>query len=296
MLSRVLFAGFVLLAACGCKFDPIEWLKGNREISNLVQRARALDPDAMSKLQERADSLGDPIAQVALGAFYDNGLAGLPKDSGKALIYFEKAQKSGSSLAAYNLGLMHYYGRGEAINPSRNKATALFQEAASAKSPIDLAMVKLGEIYEFMQNYEVAAIWYQKAAETSKDALACYRLGYFYYAGMGVPRDESRAISWLTRAAEQWHSDAQYLLGIIYSDGQNFSHGLTTAAKWLLISGRNNALYNTRAGAFAATLTKLQQDSARKMATLWIEAHRNPPPTKDYEHTFWELPSRDQKT
>ncbi len=48
------------------------------------------------------------------------------------------------------------------------------------------------------------------------DAEAQYSLGIMYSNGQGVPQNTQDSIQWLTKAAEQGHIQAQYMLGIMY--------------------------------------------------------------------------------
>jgi TPR repeat protein len=50
------------------------------------------------------------------------------------------------------------------------------------------------------------------------NAGAAYSLGLMYANGMGVPEDDTAALSWYLLAAELGHTETQYFLGAIYSD------------------------------------------------------------------------------
>jgi TPR repeat protein len=76
-----------------------------------------------------------------------------------------------------------------------------------------------------------AVKWYRKAAEQGH-ADAQYNLGVMYYKGQGVPQDYTEALKWYRKAAEQGHADAQYILGIRYSNGQGVPQDDTEAVKW----------------------------------------------------------------
>ena len=45
------------------------------------------------------------------------------------------------------------------------------------------------------------------------DSTAQYFLGAMYAKGEGVPKDNAEAVKWFRKAAEQGHTDAQYILG-----------------------------------------------------------------------------------
>ena len=54
----------------------------------------------------------------------------------------------------------------------------------------------------------------------SKAIHLLYSLGKMYYEGDEVSQDLKLAFNWFTRAAQQNIIDAQYALGIMYSDGR----------------------------------------------------------------------------
>lgn len=71
------------------------------------------------------------------------------------------------------------------------------------------------------------------------DAEAQYLLGTMYSNGKGVPEDASTATLWFLKAAEQGHMNAQYELGMLYSDGMMFGssgrtpHDFPQSIAWL---------------------------------------------------------------
>ena len=55
------------------------------------------------------------------------------------------------------------------------------------------------------------------------DPFAQYSVGYFYYHGIGVPKDFAQAFRWFRKAAEQGNAEAQNDLGSMYE----FGHGVS---------------------------------------------------------------------
>ena len=41
-----------------------------------------------------------------------------------------------------------------------------------------------------------------------------------YGSGGSVPQDDAESVKWLRLAAEQGHADAQFFLGLAYSEGK----------------------------------------------------------------------------
>ena len=80
-------------------------------------------------------------------------------------------------------------------------------------------------------DYEAAmAIWQPLAG--SGDAEAQYGLGLMYSQGQGVTRDLGQAADWYRRAAEQGHGKAQTNLGRMYYKGQGVPQDDGEAVKW----------------------------------------------------------------
>jgi hypothetical protein len=50
------------------------------------------------------------------------------------------------------------------------------------------------------ENYAEAAKWFRRGAEPNNIS-SLYSLGFYYFYGMGVPKDEVRAYMWLSLAA-----------------------------------------------------------------------------------------------
>ena len=71
-----------------------------------------------------------------------------------------------------------------------------------------------------------------KAAAAKDDATAQCQMGLFYMNGIGVARDEDKAVEWLKKAAAQNHAQAQYNLGIYYAKFSD-KEAVRLAVKWL---------------------------------------------------------------
>jgi TPR repeat protein len=87
-------------------------------------------------------SKGHPTAQCLLGMCYQNG-KGVPKDSHKAALWYEKAAKQGFPDAQNRLG--HMYLNGDEIEKDTVKAEHWLNKAA--KSGVGEAQYHLGKIY-----------------------------------------------------------------------------------------------------------------------------------------------------
>ncbi len=69
------------------------------------------------------------------------------------------------------------------------------------------------------------------AAEKGNAAAQC-QMGLLYMNGLGVDRDEDKAVEWLKKAAAKNHAQAQYNLGIYYARFSD-KEAVRQAMKWL---------------------------------------------------------------
>lgn len=80
---------------------------------------------------------------------------------------------------------------------------------------------------------EVAApVVISTITEGPKDPAGQLRLGMAYLTGQGADRDESRAVRWLTFAAEQGEMTAQSVLGTLHDDGRGTPEDDAQAVRW----------------------------------------------------------------
>lgn len=61
---------------------------------------------------------------------------------------------------------------------------------------------------------------------------AQYLLGLMYYTGQGVPQDYRTSAEWHQKAAAKGKADAQYILGSMYFTGQGVDQDQTQAVDW----------------------------------------------------------------
>ncbi|NGZ95462.1 MAG: hypothetical protein CV089_04890 [Nitrospira sp. WS110] len=149
----IAFAGLaaVLSLPVGCTTPPPapppQPLIGGQEVSELLKRAEA----------------GNPDAQNQLGVFYSEG-RGVPQNYLEAKDWFKKAADQGHSDAQVNLGTLYSLGQGATF--SDQMALFWFQKAAEQRNA--LAFAKLGMMYErgrgVSQSLIEAHMWYNLSA------------------------------------------------------------------------------------------------------------------------------------
>lgn len=182
-------------------------------------------------------------AQTAIAYLYAMG-QGVPQSDSEALTWFTKAAQQGDADAQNNLGYMFSQGRGTKAN--REQAIKWYLEAAQrghrtaqqnlfaltndglqrksvAPPTAEIVRIKAHEgeaLYQFLygmsylvgngsqESDESAAVsWVKKAADQGF-AAAEHQLGQFYLNGRGLTQDRDRAYYWISRAADKKYSPA----------------------------------------------------------------------------------------
>jgi hypothetical protein len=117
-----------------------------------------------------------------------------------------------------------------AIDSAEGAATRVNATAGDAA-----AQFNLGVMYEYghgvPQDDTQAVAWYRKAADQGY-ASAQYALGVMHGTGKGVPRDDAQAMTWYRKAADQGLAIAQFNVGMMYETGQGISKDDAQAVTW----------------------------------------------------------------
>ncbi|KAI8075617.1 hypothetical protein BDF21DRAFT_423276 [Thamnidium elegans] len=130
--------------------------------------------------------------------------------------YYTRSSNKGYTPSQIELGLLLLREKSAEGISWLNKAS----NAGDAK-----AYYHLGTVYEFGTltdvDFTLAFRNYQIAADNFGEVEAQFRLGFHYSTGtLGLKKDETKAISYLTKAADNHHKESQYVLGTMYRDGQ----------------------------------------------------------------------------
>lgn len=195
---------------------------------------------------QKAADQGSPIAQLKIGFMYQHHL-GVAKskhislisitsyesakdaDYIKAVYWYQKSAYQGNADAQSSLGFMYQHGYGVA-NDSQ-KAFYWYQKAADQGDAN--AQNALANVFNKAGNYKNAFYWYQKSAyQGNSDAQSS--LGNMYLHGMGITKDESKAVYWYQKAADHEFGaqEDQYTLGYMYENGVGVAKNITKAVYW----------------------------------------------------------------
>jgi len=134
------------------------------------------------------------------------------------------------------------------------------------------AQYNLGICYEKgmgMPKDEAKAV--ELCLKSAKNGLAeaQYMIGYRYLAGAGVARDMAEAVKWFQKAAEQGNIYAQNNLGICYAYGMGVKQDYIQAYRWVKLAERGG---NPNAKGGIVQLDKILTDEQKRIAMKLIDS------------------------
>lgn len=118
-------------------------------------------------------------------------------------------------------------------------AASLTWGAASAQTPTALSDMPaatqdtLRNAYAAYERKDYAeALRLDQPLAEQGNSLAEFMLGLLYMEGNGVPKDDARAFAWCRKSADQGYAPAEHAVGLLYSAGQGVAHNEAEAAAW----------------------------------------------------------------
>jgi TPR repeat protein len=166
---------------------------------------------------EYSGKLGSDISQYNLGKMYQKGL-GVDQSDEMAITWYKLAADSGHAMAAYQLGM---------ILSKSTKKSDLRKSVDYFKKASDLgnvnAHIRVGKYYwdgvGVSQNPSKALACFLKAASEGNPE-GQYRVGLCYELGSGAPQDDRKAIDWYNKSANQDFPEGQMALGLFLQEGR----------------------------------------------------------------------------
>jgi TPR repeat protein len=221
---------------------------------------------------------GNPAAQNYVGWILDNGANGNQPDHKMALRFFQAASKL--PLAAYNVGIMTFLGRGT----DANEQAAIPYFITAANDQIEQAQVWLTVYYYKAGKKDDAFRWATEAARQSD------RLGTYYLARMLVEQKQYKnALENGSKAAELYSADAAILVAYLYENGQGTGQSKKMALAYRLIASgiKNGRIIDPGRFAGLTGISELDAEQGRGFASNWMENHKKPT-LVDYRVTLAE--------
>jgi TPR repeat protein len=122
-------------------------------------------------------------------------------------------------------------------------------------------------------NYaEAFANWWPMAQRG--DAKSQASLGFLYYSGKGVRRDDQKALLWFSRAAEAGQPTAQFFLGLQYYYGRGVRRDLARAYSWCDIALTNGYSESLFCRDFVALeMSPEEKRQSTKFTTEFLRTH-----------------------
>jgi TPR repeat protein len=140
-------------------------------------------------------------------------------------------------------------------------------------------------------DYVTALRLWRSLAEQG-DADAQYNLGVMYSNGDGVPRDYAEAMKWQRKAAEQGNGNAQFNLGFMYDLGRGMPQSYIEAVKWYsLAANQGVAIAQFKLGVMYHHGQGVPQDYVR--AHMWFSLAALQFPASDTENRDEAVKARD---
>ena len=219
-------------------------------IDQLIQSAEAGDKTAMYKLGYKY-MYGEGVAKNVAGAMvlYEESakqgyapaqymMGWYEKDSTKAFKWYKLAADQGNIAAIYMVGIAYQGGKG--VEKDTVEAIKYFYQAAMG-----------GDTKGALSNLIAHYIGGDVPQEYYSACLKCFlkysdidwvqsELGNICQKGIGVEKDEAKAVKWYTLAAEQGHGISLYKLGECYEEGIGVEKDISTAMNYYEMSAKRD--------------------------------------------------------
>ena len=202
------------------------------EEAQRAENSRRLQVMPLATLQKEA-ATGNAVAMLKLADDYRFGENGAPKNIEIGVTWYRKAAEAGNVEAMQKLSKFLYVGIGIAADPNQS---IIWRTKAAEAGNIE-AMIALADMYgkgtssAFPKNDTEALRWYRRAAEQG-DTFGMSMVGTFYYNGRGVPESNEEAVAWWRKAADAGDTDVMFVLGRSYANGEGVAASEEQAIYW----------------------------------------------------------------
>lgn len=172
------------------------------------------------------------------------------------------------AVSAGSIGMAQDFDKGMAAYEAGDYLTTIQEWKPIAESGDAKLQYNLGIIYEAMQAFTEAALWYRLAADQGM-SVAQSALGYKYLEGQGVVQSFVESLKWYRLAADQGSAEGQRRLGEAYALGNGVAQDFSEALKWSLKSAKQgHAAAQTGVGMAYAGGHGVDQDKI--LGYMWL--------------------------
>jgi len=245
--------------------------------ADLYRRVTQGDESALAQLIQRAKQQKDLYAAFYAGLAFDpnSPIRPVKPDAAAAAAQYSAAAKLPA--AKHNLALLllagvSYGPKDKSKNGEQDPPPDPIKLLELAANNRVESMLLLAALFEqgfgaVKPNAALAAQWYAKAVEHSKDRRAQTRLGIAYLEGRGVLQDVAKGQELLLAAAKAGSSDAQYRLAFL-------DQRAVQSAQWLSVAAMSDPVHVAAATTALSKLSRPDQEEIKRRATLWAHAHQ----------------------
>ena len=179
--------------------------------------------------------INDSIAGVKEG--YDALHQG---DHKTAIFHFTKAQEEDSELDLHKILAAVYEIAPEEIDNDFKKTFEAY--LAASQKPDSYSRISLALMYLFGKGTEINFIksheWLLKAVEHADNEAAFWLLGKHYLHGLGVIKDNKKALEYFLRSHAQNGANAQFELGHLYEYGKGVEKNIPKAVEYYQLAAK----------------------------------------------------------
>jgi uncharacterized protein len=259
-------------AAVGMFMFSMPEARAGREEGLSACRAGDWNAAARELAAEEATTT-DAVVVRCLADMYLGGL-GMRRDPAKAFQLWKKLADLGNDEAQDIVGYFYLDGVGTDRNPGRAEHSFI----QSANQGNKNAMSELALYYSLgfigcCPDEQKAMYWTQKLAALG-DVYAEIDLMRAYSRGAVVPKNDSEAVAWARRAAEQDSVEAYLFLGHATEQGRGTDKDLLEAYKWFNLATAHAKVTEAveaarRRDEIALKLTAAQLREAKRLSLEW---------------------------
>lgn len=204
---------------------------GNKDKKPELNRQKDEPQETFVERMTRMAEEGDVDACLTLGYMYLYGENGVESNPQKAFKYYSMAASQEDKIAINNLGSLYFSGIG--VEKNTLKAAQMFNKAAKLgnhEAALNLAVIYLGTPSANSAKDSIVPLLQQAA--NGGNVIAKYILGYSYYRGFLLPKDDYKSFELLQAAATEF-DEAQYQLAMRYMKAEGTPRNYGNAVKYL---------------------------------------------------------------
>lgn len=197
------------------------------ELSNLYYNGKGVGKDLSKSADwaEKSANKGHPGAQYMMGGFSLLGQV-LPRNPEKAARWFRLAADQGHREAQFSLGMC--YLTADASQEDQDTGLHWLEKASGAGS----SSAKIALSQHYVRQDPALAFNHLASAANTGSPVAILMLGDYYHNGIGVTKDDTKALQMWKKAADLGSAEGQRSVGQAYREGLGVKPDLNESFTW----------------------------------------------------------------